>query len=155
MSNDTIDFGLLIGPRVPVRKFKAGETIFEEGDPATEVFVIQSGQVGIQTGDRRLDTLDANSIFGEMALIDPSPRSASAVAVTDVILVPITEKQFLYLVSQNSVLRAQCHARPGAPLAQCEPSNWVGTGQRANGSMALMTSGSKRDAISLCPSTVK
>jgi CRP/FNR family transcriptional regulator, cyclic AMP receptor protein len=101
MSNDTIDFGLLIGPRVPVRKFKAGETIFEEGDPATEVFVIQSGQVGIQTGDRRLDTLDANSIFGEMALIDPSPRSASAVAVTDVILVPITEKQFLYLVSQT------------------------------------------------------
>jgi CRP/FNR family transcriptional regulator, cyclic AMP receptor protein len=101
MSNDAIDFGLLIGPRLPVRNFKAGETIFEEGDPATELFVIQSGQVEIQTGDRQLDILDANSIFGEMALIDPSPRSASAVAATDITLVPITEKQFLYLISQT------------------------------------------------------
>lgn len=100
MSYDAINFGLLIG-RVPVRNFKAGETIFEEGDPATELFVIQSGQVEIQTGDRRLDTLDANSIFGEMALIDASPRSASAIAATDVTLVPITEKQFLYFVSQT------------------------------------------------------
>jgi CRP/FNR family cyclic AMP-dependent transcriptional regulator len=101
MSNDAINFGLLIGPRLPVRNFRAGETIFEEGDPATELFVIQSGQIEIQTGDRQLDILDANSIFGEMALIDPSPRSASAVAATDVTLVPITEKQFLYLISQT------------------------------------------------------
>jgi CRP/FNR family cyclic AMP-dependent transcriptional regulator len=100
MSNEAIDFGLLIG-RVPVRNFKAGETIFEEGDPATELFVIQSGQLAIQTGDRRLDTLHPNNIFGEMALIDTSPRSASAIAVTDVTLVPITEKQFLYLISQT------------------------------------------------------
>ena len=100
MSNDAIDFGLLVG-RVPVRKFKAGEMIFEEGDPAAELFVVQSGQVEIQTGDRRLDTLYPDSIFGEMALIDAAPRSASAIAATDVTLVPITEKQFLYLISQT------------------------------------------------------
>jgi CRP-like cAMP-binding protein len=45
--------------------------------------------------------LAADSIFGEMALIDNEPRSATALAITDVELVPISEKQFLFLVSQT------------------------------------------------------
>jgi CRP-like cAMP-binding protein len=101
MSNDAVNFSVLIGPQVPVKQFKAGETIFNEGDPATELYVIQSGRVGIQTGNRLLDTLNPNTIFGEMALVDSAPRSASAIAVTDVTLVPVSEKQFLFLVSQT------------------------------------------------------
>lgn len=101
MSNDAVDFSILIGPQVPVKQFKAGDTIFNEGDPATELYVIQSGRVGIQTGNRLLDTLNPNTIFGEMALVDSAPRSASAIAVTDVTLVPVSEKQFLFLVSQT------------------------------------------------------
>jgi len=101
MSNDAVDFSILIGPQVPVKQFKAGDTIFKEGDPATELYVIQSGRVGIQTGNRLLDTLNPNTIFGEMALVDSAPRSASAIAVTDVTLVPVSEKQFLFLVSQT------------------------------------------------------
>jgi CRP-like cAMP-binding protein len=57
--------------------------------------------VGIQFGNRLLDTLEEHNIFGEMALIDNSPRSATAVASTDVVLVPVSEKQFLFLVSQT------------------------------------------------------
>jgi CRP/FNR family cyclic AMP-dependent transcriptional regulator len=52
-------------------------------------------------GNRTLAELSANSIFGEMALIDDAPRSATAVAKTDVELVPVSEKQFLFLVSQT------------------------------------------------------
>jgi CRP-like cAMP-binding protein len=48
-----------------------------------------------------LAELSTNHIFGEMALIDDAPRSATAVAKTDVELVPISEKQFLFLVSQT------------------------------------------------------
>jgi len=101
MSNDTIDFSLLIGPQIPSRTFKAGDTIFKQGEPATELYVIKNGRVGIQLGNRILDTLDSYDIFGEMALIDQAPRSADAIAVTDVTLVPISEKQFLFLVSQT------------------------------------------------------
>lgn len=101
MSNDAIDFSILIGPHIPIRQFRAGETIFKEGDPATELYVIQNGRVGIQSGNRILDTLNANSIFGEMALVDHAPRSAAAIAVTDVTLAPISEKQFLFLISQT------------------------------------------------------
>ena len=45
--------------------------------------------------------LTVDTIFGEMALIDNEPRSATAVAITDVELVPISEKQFLFLVTQT------------------------------------------------------
>jgi len=66
----SIDFGILIGPHIPIRQFRADETIFKEGDPATEFYVIQNGRVGIQSGNRISDTLNPNSIFGEMALVD-------------------------------------------------------------------------------------
>lgn len=101
MSNRPIDFSLLIGPQVPARSYKVGQTIFSEGDLSSEFYVIQSGRVAIQLGNKLLDTLNANDIFGEMALIDGMPRSASAIATTDVTLVPISEKQFLYLVSST------------------------------------------------------
>jgi CRP/FNR family transcriptional regulator, cyclic AMP receptor protein len=101
MSDNDVDFSILIGPGVATRSFKAGETIFKEGDPANELYVIQQGQVGVQTGNRTLDTLNSKSIFGEMALVDSAPRSAAAVAITDVTLAPVSEKQFLFLVSET------------------------------------------------------
>jgi len=100
MKHDT-SFALLTGNDVEMRVVKAGGTIFREGDNAHELFVIKSGDVRIQLGNRTLTELHANDIFGEMALIDDEPRSATAVAVTDVELVPVTEKQFLFLVSQT------------------------------------------------------
>ena len=48
-----------------------------------------------------LETLSDYNIFGEMALVDAAPRSATAVAVTDVKLVPVGEKQFLFLISHT------------------------------------------------------
>jgi CRP/FNR family cyclic AMP-dependent transcriptional regulator len=100
MKQDT-GFGLLTGNNIEARSLKAGSTIFREGDEANELFVIQSGQVRIQIGNRTITELGAESIFGEMALIDSEPRSATAIAVTDVELVPVSEKQFLFLVGQT------------------------------------------------------
>jgi CRP-like cAMP-binding protein len=57
--------------------------------------------VDVTSGNRLLATLGVNGIFGEMALIDKEPRSATVVAATDVELVPVDEKQFLFLVSQT------------------------------------------------------
>ena len=94
-------FALLTGNNVETRLVKAGDTIFREGEDAQELFVIKRGEVRIQLGNRTITELQADDIFGEMALIDDEPRSASAIAITDVELVPVTEKQFLFLVSQT------------------------------------------------------
>ena len=94
-------FSVLTGNNIDAQSFKAGGVIFREGDEARELFVVKSGQVRIQIGNRTVTELGADSIFGEMALIDNEPRSATAVAVTDVELVAVSEKQFLFLVSQT------------------------------------------------------
>ena len=101
MPDAPVDFRLLAGAGVPARDFKAGDVIFREGDPARELFIIQSGEIEIRLGNRVLETLPQYSIFGEMALIDSSPRSATAIAVMDVKLVSVSEKQFLFLVSNT------------------------------------------------------
>jgi CRP/FNR family transcriptional regulator, cyclic AMP receptor protein len=107
-------FGVLTGNDVETRFFKAGTIIFHRGDAAREMFVIKSGQVRIQLGNRTLSELPADSIFGEMALIDNEPRSATAVAITDVELVPVSEQQFLFMVGQTpyfalKVMRVLAH----------------------------------------------
>lgn len=94
-------FGLLTGDGIETSSFKAGDIIFREGDHALDLFVIKSGQVRIQIGNRTVTELAPDTIFGEMALIDDEPRSATAVALTDVELVAVSEKQFLFLVSQT------------------------------------------------------
>jgi CRP/FNR family transcriptional regulator, cyclic AMP receptor protein len=94
-------FSVLTGNNIDALLVKAGSVIFREGDEARDLFVIKSGQVRIQIGNRTITELGPDSIFGEMALIDNEPRSATATAVTDVELVPVSEKQFLFLVSQT------------------------------------------------------
>jgi CRP/FNR family transcriptional regulator, cyclic AMP receptor protein len=101
MVNEPVDFRLLAGAGVPARDFKAGDVIFREGDPARDLFIVQSGEVEIRLGNRLLETLPQYSIFGEMALIDNAPRSATAIAATDVKLVSVSEKQFLFLISNT------------------------------------------------------
>ena len=101
MASDSDNFSILIGPDLPTRRYKPGEVVFREGDKGAELFVIKSGKVEVRTGNRRLETLRENEIFGEMALIDDSPRSATVVALTDVTLAPITESQYLFLVSHT------------------------------------------------------
>ena len=85
MKHDT-DFAVLTGNNVETKFIKAGGIIFREGDNAHELFVIKSSEVRIQLGNRTLAEFSANDIFGEMALIDNEPRSATAIAVTDVSL---------------------------------------------------------------------
>ena len=98
--DDVVGFSFLAEASIPVWYLKPGETIFKEGETAKELYVIRSGQVEIQLGNRLLATLEANEIFGEMALIESAPRSATAIAKTDVALVPISKKDFLTLVSR-------------------------------------------------------
>ena len=100
MKHDT-NFSVLTGNNIDTQFFKAGDVIFREGDEAHELFVIKSGEVRIQIGNRTVSEFSADHIFGEMALIDNEPRSATAIAVTDVELVAVSEKQFLFLVGQT------------------------------------------------------
>ena len=55
----------------------------------------------IKVGNKIVETVSVDEFFGEMALIDGGIRSATAVAKTDCSLVPINEKQFLFMVQET------------------------------------------------------
>jgi CRP/FNR family transcriptional regulator, cyclic AMP receptor protein len=80
---------------------EAGEAIFREFDMGSEMYVVLEGQVEIMIGDKVVETLGPGEPFGEMALIDQAPRTATALAKTPCKLAVITEKRFLFMVAQT------------------------------------------------------
>lgn len=100
MDKPFIDFALLARATSEARTFKAGETVFKAGDPGHEFYVVRAGTVAVRLGNRTLDVLGEGEVFGEMALIDNEPRSATVVADSDCTVVPVGEKQFLFMTSE-------------------------------------------------------
>ena len=81
--------------------FAAGQTIFEQGQQGDLMYVVKEGEVELLVNGTAVETLDAGDMFGEMALIEKLPRSATARAKTDCQVVPINEKRFTLLVPQT------------------------------------------------------
>jgi CRP/FNR family transcriptional regulator, cyclic AMP receptor protein len=87
--------------------YPAGKTIFKEGDSGDYMYVVQEGEVEIRRNDKVYETVGAGGILGEMALIDKSSRSATAIAKTDCKVVPVDEKKFTVLVQQTPYFALQ------------------------------------------------
>jgi CRP-like cAMP-binding protein len=79
----------------------AGETLFVEGDEGRVMFVVIEGQVRLSVTGRTVEKVGKGGVFGEMALIDDAPRSATATAITDCTLVPVTSPRFRSLVKES------------------------------------------------------
>jgi CRP/FNR family transcriptional regulator, cyclic AMP receptor protein len=80
------------------RVAQAGEVIFREFDMGSEMYVVLEGEVDLAIGDNVVETLGPGEPFGEMALIDQTPRTASATARTECKLAVIPERRFAFLV---------------------------------------------------------
>jgi CRP-like cAMP-binding protein len=111
MPTAAIDFQLLANAGFPLATFAAGDVVFAEGDKGDKMYVVRSGEIEIERNGKVIETLPPGGIFGEMALIDGSPRAATARAKTDCEVAPISEKSFLFLVHETpffavSVMRA-------------------------------------------------
>jgi CRP/FNR family cyclic AMP-dependent transcriptional regulator len=78
--------------------YTSGEMVFMEGEPGDTMYVVLKGHVEIRVGDKALEVAGPGTVIGEMALINLSNRSATAIAQDDCTLVPVDEKQFLSLV---------------------------------------------------------
>jgi CRP/FNR family transcriptional regulator, cyclic AMP receptor protein len=91
---------LLAAAGSPTITFAPGEVIFREGDKADKMYVVLSGEVEVHLQGTVIDTLAQGATFGEMALIDGSPRSATVVAKTSSEVAAINEKTFVLLVDE-------------------------------------------------------
>lgn len=90
------------------RVYEHGEVIFREGDAGDRLYVIQTGKVKITkqtpSGKLLISILESGEIFGEMALFDKLPRSATAVAEGEARLLGIDKTKFFQTISRDPTL---------------------------------------------------
>jgi len=91
------------------RSYKAGEKIFARGDAGDEMYLIRRGAVRIvlplsNTQSHHLATFGRSDFFGEMAFLDPAPRSADAMALTEADLFVLSRKRFDTLAEEHKKL---------------------------------------------------
>lgn len=101
---------------VPIMReisIEEGKTIFKKGEIGHCMYVIYAGEISIYDHETLLATFTKGDVFGELALLDAEPRSASAVAENNVLLFRIDQEDFYDLMEERnellrSVLRILC-----------------------------------------------
>jgi CRP-like cAMP-binding protein len=93
-----------------VRRFRRGEVIFHQGDPGDALFIVLAGRVKIalpaETGDEAiLATLRPGDFFGELALLDGAPRSATAAAIEATETAVLLRDRFRELLATQAGIR--------------------------------------------------
>lgn len=100
-----------------------GQTIFDEGDPGDDVFIVRSGRVRIAKAmggdaERTLTVVERGGIFGELALVGSGTRSARAIALEDTTVLALTRERFLELTEESPRLGVKVMGRFAAVLAE-------------------------------------
>ena len=79
-------------------KFSSGECVFSKGDYGTSMYFIVTGQLRVHDGDTDLAVLGEREIVGELAVLDPMPRSASVTALEDTLLLQLDQEALYELM---------------------------------------------------------
>ena len=90
----------LIARSADVVTVKPGTEIVTQGTPGHEFYLVVSGQATVRRNGRKIATLGPGQYFGELALLDRGPRSATVIAETEVELAIISQREFLAVLNQ-------------------------------------------------------
>jgi CRP/FNR family transcriptional regulator, cyclic AMP receptor protein len=91
------------------REYRAGEPVFYQGDPGLGMYIVQDGEVSItilgkDEKESELIVLGDGDFFGELALLDESPRSANAICKTDCTLIGFFRPDLFEVIEKNNTL---------------------------------------------------
>jgi len=93
-----------VGRLLKERRFAKGETIIMEGSGGAAFFIIESGEASVTHDGVEVAKLGPGDHFGEVALIDGGPRTATVTAVTDLVCYGLTFWEFRPLVEKNGTM---------------------------------------------------
>jgi CRP-like cAMP-binding protein len=96
-----------IARHAQIAELPAGVDLIVEGEPGDALFVIVEGRAIIMRGDVELSRVGPGAYFGELAILDGEPRSATVVAETDVKVAVIGIRMFRTLLREYSDLAEQ------------------------------------------------
>jgi CRP-like cAMP-binding protein len=75
--------------RSAASQWEAGQVLFRQGDAGDTMFFVLTGEIGLSLGDIELPTLGTSSLFGEMSMLQGTPRSATATALEPTVLLEV------------------------------------------------------------------
>ncbi len=84
----------------------AGVRVVTEGEEGDELYIVRAGQAAVQHGDQVVARLGPGSLFGELAVLDPAPRSADVVATVDTDLLILDRTTLLDLMARRPEVAA-------------------------------------------------
>lgn len=102
ISPDDVEKIIAKGMTMDVKK---GDAIFYQGTVGNQMYIVLGGSVGLFDGKKHLATLRPGDMFGEMALINSEPRSATATAAEDARLFVLSETTFQKLMTKKAAIR--------------------------------------------------
>jgi CRP-like cAMP-binding protein len=82
-------------------EFKAGETVFEAGDFGDALYIIVNGRLKVHIGDKVIAEVGERQVVGEMAALNPEPRSASVTALEDSLLLRMSSANLERLIGDD------------------------------------------------------
>ncbi|MDX2257822.1 MAG: cyclic nucleotide-binding domain-containing protein [Hyphomicrobiaceae bacterium] len=100
-TDSTFDFSRMAAGSTKTRRYGADERLFIEGDAGDQLFIVRSGRIAIKSAGAIVENIGPGGILGEMALIDGSPRSATAIAAEPSEVAVIDRAAFLSLVRND------------------------------------------------------
>jgi CRP-like cAMP-binding protein len=95
-----LDFRIFKDLDIPEMSIGTGQLVLAEGSTGAAMYIIRSGRVAVRLNGVTVEEIGEGGIFGEMAIIEQSTRSAEILAITDVTVVMLDEKKFLQLVAK-------------------------------------------------------
>jgi pyruvate,water dikinase len=93
-----------VGRLLKERRFAKGDTIIMEGSGGAAFFIIESGEASVTHNGVEVAKLGPGDHFGEVALIDGGPRTATVTAITDLVCYGLTFWEFRPLVEKNGTM---------------------------------------------------
>ncbi len=81
--------------------YAANAVIFQEGQPGNAMYIVKEGEVEVRVHGTTVEVVLAEGFFGELAVIEDGPRSATAIARTDCVLIPLDARRFDFMIHSN------------------------------------------------------
>jgi CRP-like cAMP-binding protein len=137
--------------------FKKGHVLFHEGDDGEDMYIVQSGRVAIKKkvkeGEATLAVLEKGDFFGEMAILERMPRSASAEVIEDGDLIVISGEVFGDMIKANPEIAVRMLRKQSIRLR--ETNKQLEQAMKGNAPATLnSTTGAQAAVAAAAPGTV-
>ena len=103
----------------------AGELLVQEGEVGRYLFIIVSGSAAVRRKDRTVATLGSGDFFGDLALLDRKPHSASVVCTTDVQILLVSLRRFSQLLESSPTISKNMMVSMASRLRESESLTYL------------------------------